>query len=481
MVRLNSVDTSSPDKIAAQLARTDLTPPERAELRRVALQSGWWGELEARFPARFGQAFELVGTGAPSTATFTRAPREPPVPDAVLAKLAGKDAFIRVRRADGRVDAVAAKLGDVYPGEEILLKEFKIDEAAELMHDGDAPFFRPALARGSTVSMPLSPHDSVITAVELGFDVMRSAQSPLKRTSIRERAGAVARGEYSPRIDLTRPQDYLVDRPPQGSFMGATQNLLRADFVSAVKVEQNVLATPLVHEIVRRAVARIGAPDCAKQVGEAKSWHGIGQSLFENVGKPVIEELVAEWTSKKGASTPLGQAFANLRRVVDFSYAFIPSRLPGDMVGTAEGLLRAGLTTGISVLVDMGRAAQAHTQGHPELSATTVLRDSTPTIVRLASPHMEVFLAMHAVFKMGANPELSKSFELVEHAGKHRLKPTAAALKTLATHHGLRPDTILPGTTGCLAAVALEDGNPIQKLTEAFASLLESLNALPQG
>lgn len=472
------LDAPTPDLLVAQFKRAPEDVDSRAELRRVALRNGWWAELAVRLPEHFQQAFELVGTERATIAPPVRVAPPPAVPDSTLQKLASQDAFIRILRADGRTDIVAGKLGDIYPTEEIMLKTFDPDATEKLRQPGDVPIYRKNLQRGA-MGIVLWPGDRVVTALKLPLDYMGVAPAgTLKRTSLRERAEAVARGEYAPRVDLTNPQAFLVPMPAHGSgITGTPQSMLDADFVAAVKVEQNVLATPLVHDIVRRAIDRMQQPGFAARLGEIKTWHALGNALLEHMVKPTMEDAVADWKSKP--HEPLGQAYANLGRVIDFSYAFIPNTLPKDMTSSAQGLLRAGLLTAVSALVDMGAVSHALTKDRPDVSASDVLRTSTPTLLRLASAHMEVFLAMHAVLHMGAKSDMPQFFELTERNGKFRAEPSAAALKTLAETYGLRPETILPGTTGCPAAQSMGGGNPVQQLTDAFATLVSQLPAVP--
>jgi hypothetical protein len=446
---------------------TGVSPKVRASLHLAAVRSGVWDVVAARFPQHFGNVYELAG--AQSSASVAKPSRPPEVSLEHVQRLVGKEALLRIERCDGRVECVAGSL--TRATDELLgFSRFDIEATQRLAQTGDAPFVRrPQELDGfqRDFIVDLQRGDRILTAHQLPVTGPSTPAQPLKRIPIRERAKSVIAGEFTPRVDLRRPDLYVARDPETGEPHIDTNGypVMNEEFVSALKGDLNALAFPIIHKIAEHFVAYTQDPK--NITGRYNSFYSLRRFINDNIGPTLTAAL-----DEAAADPALAKALANIERILEFKETFFFHTGVGAARDDMRLFFRSGLNTATSTIAEVGGAITTLAEGRPEVDVANTLRNSLPLIMRLAGQHLEVFVAATNVLDMSRDYAVRQHFQLVDDAdGGHSLELTPAALKAMGEQRNVWLTMDVAGTTGCPAAQSLNGVNPTQTMLEAFVTL----------
>ncbi len=440
-------------------------------IRLDALRTNLWSVLAPRFPQVFTDAFELKGSGAVPALEPTAHHAAVAIPASELGRYVGQSVFVRVIRASRQAEIVAAKIAE-FDGRTAVLSDYDPAAADGLKQAGDALFHRDS--RGRHRYLMLNDGDRMVSLVPLPAQLKSpAAASTPKRILLRERAEAVERGEYAPRVDLTRPEVYLAIDPATGEpFLGGDgKPVFLESAVTAVKIEQNVLAMPIIHRIGRRMIELLRDPEVAKEVRRTPA-----KELEAYLGAAVVKHAIADVITELEANpnTPLGIAYQNLSRICAFAGAFMPGALPVKARSDARSLLHGGSLTAVQMACRFVQASE-HFAGEAEMSALDLFTSSRGAIMRYAAMPIDVF-GRFSSLAFSTRWDVHESFALVHTRSGIAVDLNEEKREVARRDWGLTLETTLPGTTGCPAAQSLGGVNILNEFLAEFTKLVEERN-----
>lgn len=390
------------------------------------------------------------------------APREP-VSLAELAALAGKPAFLRIARRDGRSEIAAGELLRV-SADKLTFATFDVASAQALATHGDD--FHIHTQHGDR-TITLLPGDTVSAAVGLPLAVPGKAQSGSRRIDLRARAQEYVDGKERTGLCPVSIAQHLVrddDGTPYRS--PANRPVITASAAADLKAEQNAIVMALSGPLTRMFydAARVGA------LGDAHESHRPLWTLFENLDQ-LATRTTMRFTNGLDPASALGRAWNRLKTVHTLAQSHLPQAI---VSGTPNLLLKQGMVTPVSVLTRLTEVAETFA-ARSGLAPSEIIRNSLAVVLKLAATHQRILESVETELVANRHDESydPEHFELVD----GRLELNAEFLEKLATNRGIRFSALPSRTTGCPAAQTFNGANPVREFVQMYADLLQELEA----
>ncbi len=397
------------------------------------------------------------------TGPVAAAAKAEPVSFDDLSALAGKPAFLRIARRDGRSEIVAGELLRV-SSDKLTFATFDVASAQALATPGD-DFHIHTLGGDRTVT--LLPGDAVTTAVGLPLAVLGRPQSGSRRIDLRARAQEYVDGKERPGLCPMTIDAHLVRDEAGAPYRSpANRPVITASAAADLKAEQNAIVMALAGPLTRMFydAARLGA------LGEAYASHRPLWTLFENLDQ-LATQTTTRFTASLDAASPLGRAWSRLKTVHELAQSHLPQAV---VSGTPNLLLKQGMITPVSVLTRLTEVAETFAASSG-LKPSEIIRSSPALVLKLAATHQRILESVETELVGNRHDESydPEHFELVD----GRLELKAEFLEKLETTRGIRFSALPSRTTGCPAAQTFNGANPVREFVQMYAELLEKLEA----
>jgi hypothetical protein len=454
------------DKVRAGTANAQ----DVAALRKLAVEHGVWNELAAEFPKHFEDGYEIAPP--PYVPRATSPLPKTTVPTSALNDVVGKTIVIRLNREDGGTSVVAGRLhsvNDFGNGTTAGLRFYELmpDLAARMATKDDIPLgpISGDLVVGPHRSLTGSGLATVQSFSEIDPNSRIGAVGPKRgRVDVRRTAESVIAGTFTPNVDLTPVENIVAGKADKSSVDEA--------YLAALKIERNAISAALIQPILARIEDFLAHekpppdPYSFRAVDHLQKW------MFEKVDTICTEEL-AKVAGQP--DTPMGKAYARLAKVLELESQAFPHPKIASARTDPLAMIQVAAKTPMSIPFAMAKSLHdpsllGHAPSGDEVKE--LLKSAVPSLMRLASSDMEVFLAHLETWMDGSERRMrADALEI----GPKGLEFHKEKLKEIAADKGVKLDTAMMATTGCPARLTINNDNRLPKIMELVANQLGDL------